>query len=544
MGARRADRARGQPRLLAHRRRRSSRSPTSTASSSGRSPTWPPAGRRWRPATPTPSTTASARTASSGETEWVDGGNGTRPDGRPIARRRTSCSTTRSRRSTTPTCAVRSRCAPTARSTSPSAPRATRSPTVRSPRARSASSTTPASREFDPEAGNALLDQIGRPDEIIYGTTNVPSNLLTAELFADMWSTNCGLTVNIDQFDQSELITKAITGDFQVLLWRNHGQGNPGLEFIWWHSRHAEGLALNFGRINDPNLDALLEQTWATTDPAELDELGTADQHDLRRERLQPVARLHELDHPDPGQRPRRQHHDAAVGRHAGRSRRSPAACGCTRPGRTPDPTPGVAAPAVTAWPPRVRPRHDRPADHPRDRRRDWRCGSSASPAGGSPLQRLGGALLILVIVTFVTSFLLRFVGVDESQKQVLVELGVSENAQPCVSALGTGRHRRGGERLRRGARARQERRVASTSAGPRTSSPATSARRSTRAVTPIRSPTPSSSACRAPAGCSCTASSIALGDLGAARHLVGLPGRAASPGRSRGGRCRPGWRS
>jgi peptide/nickel transport system substrate-binding protein len=128
--------------------------------------------------------------------------------------------------------------------------------------------------QFDPEAGNALLDQIGRPDEIIYGTTNVPSNLLTAELFADMWSTNCGLTVNIDQFDQSELITKAITGDFQTFLWRNHGQGNPGLEFVWWHSRHAEGLALNFGRIVDANIDSLLEQTWATTDLGELDSLG------------------------------------------------------------------------------------------------------------------------------------------------------------------------------------------------------------------------------------------------------------------------------
>lgn len=132
----------------------------------------------------------------------------------------------------------------------------------------------PGFPQFDPEAGNALLDQIGRPEEIIYGTTNVPSDLLTAELFADQWSKNCGLTVNIDQFDQSELITKAITGSFQVFLWRNHGQSNPGLEFVWWHSRHAEGLALNFGRIKDPNLDALLEQTWQTDDLAKLDELG------------------------------------------------------------------------------------------------------------------------------------------------------------------------------------------------------------------------------------------------------------------------------
>ncbi len=127
---------------------------------------------------------------------------------------------------------------------------------------------------FDPDAGNAILDEIGRPEVINYGTTNVPSNLLTAELFVDMWSTNCGLNVQIDQFDQSELITKAITGDFEVFLWRNHGQGNPGLELIWWHSRHAQGLALNFGRIVDTDLDALLEATWATTDEAELDSLG------------------------------------------------------------------------------------------------------------------------------------------------------------------------------------------------------------------------------------------------------------------------------
>jgi peptide/nickel transport system substrate-binding protein len=132
----------------------------------------------------------------------------------------------------------------------------------------------PGFPQFDPDAGNALLDEIGRPDEIVYGTTNTPATTLTAELFADMWNTNCGLNVTIDQFDQSELITKAITGSFQVFLWRNHGQNNPGLEYIWWHSRHAAGLALNFGRIIDPEIDALLDQILATDDPAEMDTLA------------------------------------------------------------------------------------------------------------------------------------------------------------------------------------------------------------------------------------------------------------------------------
>ena len=132
----------------------------------------------------------------------------------------------------------------------------------------------PGFPQFDPDAGNAILDEIGRPEVINYGTTNVPSNLLTAELFVDQWSNNCGLTVNIDQFDQSELITKAITGDFEVFLWRNHGQGNPGLELVWWHSRHSEGLALNFGRIRDEQLDQLMFDSWATTDLGELDAIG------------------------------------------------------------------------------------------------------------------------------------------------------------------------------------------------------------------------------------------------------------------------------
>jgi peptide/nickel transport system substrate-binding protein len=132
----------------------------------------------------------------------------------------------------------------------------------------------PGFPEFDTEAGNALFDEIGRPDVITYGTTNVPSNLQTAELFAKMWSDNCGLTVNIDQFDQSELITRAITGQFEVFAWRNHGQGSPGLELVWWHSRHAEGLALNFGRIVDEEMDQLLLDSWATDDRDELDQIG------------------------------------------------------------------------------------------------------------------------------------------------------------------------------------------------------------------------------------------------------------------------------
>ncbi|MEM9746412.1 MAG: ABC transporter permease [Actinomycetota bacterium] len=53
-------------------------------------------------------------------------------------------------------------------------------------------------------------------------------------------------------------------------------------------------------------------------------------------------------------------------------------------------------------------------------------------------LKRLGGALVVLVIVTFAVSVMLQFTSGDESTRQALDELGVSRNAQPCITALGT----------------------------------------------------------------------------------------------------------
>ncbi|WP_083914569.1 ABC transporter substrate-binding protein [Ilumatobacter nonamiensis] len=129
--------------------------------------------------------------------------------------------------------------------------------------------------EFDPDEGNRIFDEIGRPEVIEYGTTNVLANLETAALFQDQWSTNCDLNVAIDQFEQTELITKALGGDFQLVSWRNHGQGNPGLELEQWHSRHTEGSpAINFGRITNDTIDELLLEVRATTDADEVDRIG------------------------------------------------------------------------------------------------------------------------------------------------------------------------------------------------------------------------------------------------------------------------------
>ena len=74
-----------------------------------------------------------------------------------------------------------------------------------------------------------------------------------------------GITADIRVVDQTAEISTAISGDYDVLLWRNHAGEDPDTQYIWWHS----GELTNFGKIDDPEIDRLLEEGRAASDPAE-----------------------------------------------------------------------------------------------------------------------------------------------------------------------------------------------------------------------------------------------------------------------------------
>jgi peptide/nickel transport system substrate-binding protein len=73
-----------------------------------------------------------------------------------------------------------------------------------------------------------------------------------------------GIEVTLNSVDQPTLIDRALAGQFTAVGWRNHPGGDPDTQYQWWHS----GSPVNFGRINDPKIDALLEQGRVETDPA------------------------------------------------------------------------------------------------------------------------------------------------------------------------------------------------------------------------------------------------------------------------------------
>lgn len=110
------------------------------------------------------------------------------------------------------------------------------------------------------------------PLKISLATTNDATNLVIAQYQKDWWEEAGVDEVTIDQIDQGQYIVTALLGNFQVFQWRNHGGVDLDQQYFWWHSSSSlpvGQLALNFGRIKDAKLDALLDANRATTDPAE-----------------------------------------------------------------------------------------------------------------------------------------------------------------------------------------------------------------------------------------------------------------------------------
>jgi len=131
--------------------------------------------------------------------------------------------------------------------------------------------------EYDPEGAKELLDEYKAEKgidtvEVSYTTTNDSLSLQTAELLKQFWE-QVGFSIPLAQIEQGQFIVTALTGDFEMFAWRNHGGVDPDAQRIWWHSETADdppALALNFGRIKDDVIDENLDTVRASTDDAEV----------------------------------------------------------------------------------------------------------------------------------------------------------------------------------------------------------------------------------------------------------------------------------
>ncbi|CAB4925229.1 MAG: hypothetical protein F2837_01625 [Actinobacteria bacterium] len=103
---------------------------------------------------------------------------------------------------------------------------------------------------------------------VVLGTTPVPANTATTALLAQQWA-RCGVTVQQKTSEQSKFVLEAATGQFEANLWRQFGAADPDGDYQWWTGKNATGaLALNFARLNDPQINEALDKARATPDEA------------------------------------------------------------------------------------------------------------------------------------------------------------------------------------------------------------------------------------------------------------------------------------
>jgi peptide/nickel transport system substrate-binding protein len=128
---------------------------------------------------------------------------------------------------------------------------------------------------YNLKKAQALVQQVkaqnGGQFNIILGTTTDPDNSAEAQLMKEQLA-KAGISAAIAQFDQGTLINKALSGDIDVLLWRNLYGGYTNLQdadsYVWFANIN-KGYVTNFGNYNDDAVQALLDQGRAAATPAQ-----------------------------------------------------------------------------------------------------------------------------------------------------------------------------------------------------------------------------------------------------------------------------------
>jgi peptide/nickel transport system substrate-binding protein len=105
--------------------------------------------------------------------------------------------------------------------------------------------------------------QTGQPLTFVGSSTSDPGTIQTAQVVQQMLA-DVGIETTVRSTDQATLINEALGGEYQASIWRNHPGGDPDTQYIWWHT----GEPTNFGRIDDPEIDRLLDEGRTTPDPA------------------------------------------------------------------------------------------------------------------------------------------------------------------------------------------------------------------------------------------------------------------------------------
>jgi peptide/nickel transport system substrate-binding protein len=122
---------------------------------------------------------------------------------------------------------------------------------------------------YDPEKAKKLVQEYVAekgPIEFTFGSTPDSDTLRPVQAIASQWQA-VGIKANIRTTDQPSFIANAVTGNYDAQVWRMFGAPDPDGNYLLWVSYNAEGpVALNMGRIKDPDIDRAINDGRATID--------------------------------------------------------------------------------------------------------------------------------------------------------------------------------------------------------------------------------------------------------------------------------------
>ena len=105
--------------------------------------------------------------------------------------------------------------------------------------------------KFNLKKATALAKQYkdahGGQFSVVLEHTNDPANTAEADLIKQQLS-KAGIDASTKQDDQTAFINQAVTGNFSIMLWRQHPGDDPDGQYVWWNT----GSLVNFGKIADP----------------------------------------------------------------------------------------------------------------------------------------------------------------------------------------------------------------------------------------------------------------------------------------------------
>jgi ABC-type transport system substrate-binding protein len=123
---------------------------------------------------------------------------------------------------------------------------------------------------YDPVKAKELIAAYQKehpgPINVTLGGIPDPYVVKAVQTIAQQWQA-VGINVKVDTPEENTFIVNAVSGNFQVQVWRQFGAADPDENYVWWIGANAApppNISLNMARNVDPQLDDALNKGRTT----------------------------------------------------------------------------------------------------------------------------------------------------------------------------------------------------------------------------------------------------------------------------------------